>query len=91
MMCQSPTVPRLCSLASERIPLPLQVKTWCPVGNLSDQMADFFIGGAHRLSDLRYAAGTASSHEHATQRYLTKFGFTTRNSGSVQQTDSPRH
>ena len=63
--------------------------TWKPVGRVRDMIQDFFLGGAHRLADLRYAAHPPDEwHAHPDQRYaessfLSKFGFMTERSGAV--------
>ena len=63
--------------------------TWKPVGRVRDWIQDFFLGGAHRLADLRYAAHPPDEwHAHPDQRhdhspFLSKFGFMTERSGAV--------
>jgi hypothetical protein len=66
-----------------------RLQTWAPVGRTRDQLQDFFLGGAHRLKDLRYAAHPPDEwglHPDAPPKdsgFLCKFGFVTRSSGCV--------
>mmetsp|Transcript_71473 Transcript_71473/g.201696 ORF Transcript_71473/g.201696 Transcript_71473/m.201696 type:complete len:346 (-) Transcript_71473:1823-2860(-) len=64
-----------------------EISTWRPAGDFSSQLADFFVGGANRLSDLRYIAHPPASGQqgHASStRFLSKFGFLTQSSGKVR-------
>jgi len=65
----------------------VEVSTWRPSGDFSSQLAEFFVGGANRLSDLRYIAHppTAVHQGHAPHtRFLSKFGFMTNSAGKVR-------
>ena len=65
--------------------LPPQVSTWRPSGTIQSQLADFFIGGGHRLKDLKYVAHPPKTESGThKQRFLSKFGFATRSSGRVR-------
>ena len=65
--------------------LPPQVSTWRPSGTIQSQLADFFIGGGHRLKDLKYVAHPPKTESGThKRRFLSKFGFATRSSGRVR-------
>ena len=63
--------------------------TWKPVGRIRDRLQDFFLGGAHRLADMRYAAHPPDAwHANWDRRgvetsFLSKFGFMAERSGAV--------
>ena len=64
-----------------------EISTWRPAGDFSSQLADFFVGGANRLSDLRYIAHPPASGQQgdpSRTRFLSKFGFLTHSSGKVR-------
>ena len=60
-----------------------QVTTWRPCGSSQSQLVDFFVGGAHRLKDLRFAAHPPRTEADAShkRRFLSRFGFATQASG----------
>ena len=66
-----------------------RLQTWAPVGRIRDQLQDFFLGGAHRLKDLRYAAhppdewGAHPDRPPKDSGFLCKFGFMTRAAGCI--------
>ena len=66
-----------------------RLQTWAPVGRIRDQLQDFFLGGAHRLKDLRYAAhppdewGAHPDRPPKNSGFLCKFGFMTRAAGCI--------
>ena len=64
----------------------LEVSTWRPLGTRNSLLVDHFIGGAHRLKDLRFAAQpprTETDTVHK-RRFLSRLGFATRSSGRVR-------
>mmetsp|Transcript_31262 Transcript_31262/g.110016 ORF Transcript_31262/g.110016 Transcript_31262/m.110016 type:complete len:574 (+) Transcript_31262:287-2008(+) len=74
------------------------LSTWKPLGRVTDQLQDFFLGGAHRLADLRYSKyapdawhadidkRTESDRRTAAQSsFASKFGFVTSHTGGTVQ------
>jgi len=77
-----------------RLPTTTTMKTerlvsWRPAARMRDKLQDFFLGGAHRLMDMRYTAYPPADWEPDPKRrniessFLCKFGFVTERSGAV--------
>eukprot|EP00903_Cladosiphon_okamuranus_P006353 g6223.t1 len=58
----------------------LLVRTWRPLCSLRTHLQDFFVGGAHRLHDPRYASKPGSFKG----TFLSRFGFRTETSGTLR-------
>ncbi|CAM9953363.1 unnamed protein product [Scytosiphon promiscuus] len=58
----------------------LFIRTWRPVCSLRTHLQDFFVGGAHRLHDPRYASKPGGF----TGTFLNRFGFRTETSGTLR-------
>lgn len=61
----------------------LEVETWRPRGNLTDEIHSFFLGGSIRIQQLEEIIRTKYIDEKGTSDIVNRFGLETENSGKV--------
>lgn len=62
----------------------VDLRTWRPLNGIRDQVQDFFIGGAHRLADLRYARYAPDDYDTKPRAFNSKYGFLAQTSGTIR-------
>lgn len=62
----------------------VDLRTWRPLSTVRDQVQDFFVGGAHRLADLRYARYAPDDYDTKPRPVNSKYGFLAQTSGTIR-------
>lgn len=58
----------------------LEIRTWKPVGGISAEMKNYFLGSGPRLKDKQFVFGGSNSH----QTTINRFGVRTENAGIIR-------
>jgi hypothetical protein len=62
----------------------VEIGTWKPVGGISAEMKNYFLGSGPRLKDRQFVFGGSSSEGKADPTTINRFGVRSENSGSIR-------